>query len=449
MKNSKNTTPHDQKYFVFLSFLAILFLVLVFVFPSKSNAQVIQCPLSGWGWAGYVNPNLGDNGSNYLRDMEGMGWLSFSGTSSGAGGGTYEVVKEPNGDLTGYAWSSNVGWIRFGGLSGFPAGGGNAKLVGNSSITGWARACAVFASDCSGALAPNYYRGGWDGWISLSGGSYGITYNSNNEELSGWAWGGDVVGWLSFRGANYGATLASGNNCVTTGGGSFDYNVTANPVQVPAPSGGTGSVTIQPSVGINLAPGSSNPQDVEVTGITVKPGYLPPSGVRVENIDTGTSCRPNTSCSIDISFDVDFDGSYNPSSGNSFRLEITTDNVPSGLPSPKTTDLRVTINNNSTGSTDACTVSPPTTLVGQSVTWTAPSNNLNLLLPVTYTWHHSTNPNTPIATGPVLGMAQSATISNAYPTLGSKHAYVDICSGATCRPSEVCTLRVIPIPVIR
>src|SRR3989344_824950 len=181
MKNSKNTILQIKKYFIFLSFLVILFLGFISVSPSKSSAQgTIQCPLSGWAWAGYVNPNLGFNGSNYFWGMEGMGWLSFSGTNSGAGGGTYRVIKDQQtGYLTGtsgndgYAWSSNVGWIRFGGLTGFPATAANARVVGNN-VTGWARACAVFASGCSGNLADPWYRGGWDGWVSLSGGAYGI-----------------------------------------------------------------------------------------------------------------------------------------------------------------------------------------------------------------------------------------------------------------------------------
>lgn len=49
--------------------------------------------------------------------------------------------------------------------------------------------------------------GGWDGWIKLrgtttSGDPYGVSWNPsgvNDQELQGWAWGGDVVGWLSFN----------------------------------------------------------------------------------------------------------------------------------------------------------------------------------------------------------------------------------------------------------
>jgi len=441
MKNSKNTISHIKKYFVFLSFLAILFLGFVFISPSKSNAQATQCPLSGWGWSGYINPNLGFNGSNYLRDMEGMGWLSFSGTNTGAGGGSYEVVKQTNGDLTGYAWSSNVGWIRFGGLSSFPASGGNAKIVG-SSVTGWARACAVFASGCSGDLDEDYYLGGWGGWISLSGtagsGSYGVTINSSNE-LSGWAWGGDVVGWLSFRDTNYGVTLAPGNQCVPAGG-NFNYNVSTNPVLVTPPASGTGPVPRQSSVGISLATGSSNPEDVEVISIVPHPNYLPPAGVTIDNIDEGTACLPNTSCAIDISFDVRFDGSYTSSSGNSFRLKISTDNVANGLPSPKDTDLFVTINNSSS-SGDECTVSPGTALINQNITWQAPGNNLGISSPVSYEWFYE---------GESVSFGQGEEFETTYPILGIREAYVEICDGGgNCDFSETCQVRVVPQLIFR
>jgi len=75
---------------------------------------------------------------------------------------------------------------------------------------------------------------GWDGWIELSGtghatvtgltgtatSSAGVSFNTSNNQFSGYAWGSDVVGWLSF---NSGSSTTSGtsspvclgNNCVT------------------------------------------------------------------------------------------------------------------------------------------------------------------------------------------------------------------------------------------
>ena len=102
-------------------------------------------------------------------------------------GVNYGVNKNSDGTLTGYAWSSNIGWIKFGGLSGFPTGDGtqaqNANINGNN-LKGWAK--ALSADD-----------NGWDGWISLSGSGYGISFSSATGYFSGYAWGGDVVGWIS------------------------------------------------------------------------------------------------------------------------------------------------------------------------------------------------------------------------------------------------------------
>ncbi|NCS99267.1 hypothetical protein GW764_03720, partial [Candidatus Parcubacteria bacterium] len=36
----------------------------------------------------------------------------------------------------------------------------------------------------------------WDGWVSLSGNTYGPTRDNN--KISGYAWGDDVVGWIAF-----------------------------------------------------------------------------------------------------------------------------------------------------------------------------------------------------------------------------------------------------------
>ncbi len=118
-------------------------------------------------------------------------------------GVNYGVNKNSDGTLTGYAWSSNIGWIKFGGLSGFPTGDGtqaqNANINGNN-LKGWAK--ALSADD-----------NGWDGWISLSGSGYGISFSSATGYFSGYAWGGDVVGWISFNSNNTGS------------GGSLPYSV--------------------------------------------------------------------------------------------------------------------------------------------------------------------------------------------------------------------------------
>ncbi len=133
-----------------------------------------------------------------------MGWISFN----GLGYGVFE--ESTNGDLSGYAWSSNIGWISFNAsqVSGCPSGTctPNVNSTGGA-LRGWARACAAFINktSCSGALDPN--AGGWDGWIALKGAAqdgstYGVVQDSTSCAWSGYAWGSDALGAINMSGTS-------------------------------------------------------------------------------------------------------------------------------------------------------------------------------------------------------------------------------------------------------
>ena len=143
-----------------------------------------------------VNAGTGHNVSGYAWS-ENIGWISFNNTSGG-GSTDYGVdINETTGIFSGYAWSENIGWITFNAegtdpgndLTGCPSGDCLAKVESNYEVSGWARALA--------------YGGGWDGWIKLRGVNYGVSING--AEFEGWAWGGDdsdstaVIGWISFN----------------------------------------------------------------------------------------------------------------------------------------------------------------------------------------------------------------------------------------------------------
>jgi hypothetical protein len=129
-------------------------------------------------------------------------------------------MNNDTGFLNGYAWSESIGWIKFGGLTGFPGGAStiaqNAQIVSNKLI-GWARACAGTKSgDCSSMVSRT---DGWDGWISLGGKAsdattYNISYDNATQDFSGYAWGSDIVSGISFHGTTndgntYGVKLSS------------------------------------------------------------------------------------------------------------------------------------------------------------------------------------------------------------------------------------------------
>jgi hypothetical protein len=136
---------------IFFSIYSIFYYNLV---SSGSNDNV-----SGYAWSGdWVDVNI--NGSqNPPEETEGgVGWISFNCLKEAGTCGiaeNYGVNINPTTfDVTGYAWSNNFGWIKFGGLSGFPTGNNtvssNAKFVGtynagvfNGYLTGWARFCSA------------------------------------------------------------------------------------------------------------------------------------------------------------------------------------------------------------------------------------------------------------------------------------------------------------------
>ena len=134
----------------------------------------------------------------------------------------YKVQINTDKNLVGYAWSSNIGWIKFGGLGTPPSGGGfsgqarveyttdnstNANVNTDWELQGWARACAGAAkANCTGGVHPS--AGGWGGWISLggtatNGSSYSVKIKDDagtlDRSASSAAWGSTVVGWVDFR----------------------------------------------------------------------------------------------------------------------------------------------------------------------------------------------------------------------------------------------------------
>jgi hypothetical protein len=187
-----------RKSFVFLSVmsfcLAIVFLLDGFSvsFFDENNNRAVSAAAS-------------DNVSGYAWS-ENIGWISFNNLSAG-GEQNYGVDINPsNGKFSGFAWSENIGWIKFDPSGPYPgAPNQEARLDFNTNqVTGWVRACAgTVNGDCSSASRTD----GWDGWIKMSGPGYGVTRSGC--QLQGFAWGPDVVGWISFKGIGYGAILAA------------------------------------------------------------------------------------------------------------------------------------------------------------------------------------------------------------------------------------------------
>jgi hypothetical protein len=169
-----------KKYSLYFVALVALIAIGSLVLVGGRFAAHAQGPggtLSGWAWSSNI------------------GWLSFNSADTGAGGGPYGVSVDSNGDFSGYAWSPNIGWVSFG-----PNSCGTQPNVNLSSgaVSGWAQAVAAD-------------NNGWNGCIELSGtnhstsdssGNSGVSYvtsGSNAGQFVGYAWGSTNIGWLQFN----------------------------------------------------------------------------------------------------------------------------------------------------------------------------------------------------------------------------------------------------------
>ncbi len=188
--------------------------------------------------------------SNINDNESGLGWISFNSTNCDTDGdGQIEVedfappgcpplgtnvanygVNIPmatSGNLSGYAWSENVGWISFNAndltlcpSSATDGPGSCPARRENDNIKGWARILSI-----KNAAAENN-SGGWQGWIRLSGPgdryeegqcietnnydnnnrcNYGLKIINDDKgpvyrKLSGYIWS-DEFGWIEIKDA--------------------------------------------------------------------------------------------------------------------------------------------------------------------------------------------------------------------------------------------------------
>lgn len=181
---------------------------------------------------------------------ENIGWISFNSISDGSPT-TYGVsVNTSTGALSGTAWSENIGWISFNpaDVSGCPVAPCSPQVnLLNGTVTGWARALAYTGSN-----------GSWDGWIGLSYSS--IVMNLATGAFSGYAWGGGdsnliagVVGWANFGptgglGGVFGPVIGCINGATNP--------PTCNACTAPLVYNGVACVNPAPTVSVTVTPHS-------------------------------------------------------------------------------------------------------------------------------------------------------------------------------------------------
>jgi hypothetical protein len=226
-----------------------------------------------------------DNVSGYAWSSN-IGWISFNCTNDAScASSNYGVNVDATGNLSGYAWSSNIGWVSFNAseVSGCPSGPCAPvmdRVTGD--ISGWARALSQGS--------------GWDGWINLRGAWGGVTAGSGATcSWSGWAWGSTVVGWINFSGSG-GSVQGTGDAC---SGAALSASCSGSPT-VPnlnelvtwssSVTGGTPPYTYNWSGAVS-GPGSSITTSYSSSG--VKNATI--------TVDDSSGQRADPSCSVTVS----------------------------------------------------------------------------------------------------------------------------------------------------
>lgn len=192
-------TKHSTIGLLTLSVCILALIGVTQITQQKAGAQVFDGTSTSGNMMGFAWSGINDDVESELEG--GSGWLSFNCENDGFGCGTatYGVTVNLDensndfGDLDGYAWSTTLGWLSF--------------VDSNSSVCG-SPAAFIDVADASGGEAPikgwaRFTVAGndpyWDGCVKFDNGSLGeVTVDMQSGQVSGSAWGSNLVSWLSF-----------------------------------------------------------------------------------------------------------------------------------------------------------------------------------------------------------------------------------------------------------
>jgi hypothetical protein len=302
----------SKKYIVIVFFIAVGIAGAFVVYNGfKSEIPEVAAGsshnLTGWIWSS----NIGWISLNSLNCDSVAPFGQSDGTPAGCPPlGTpiadYGVnVDLGSGDFSGHAWSSNIGWISFNeGETGAPPSDDpcGALCIANfnfaaNEITGWARALSYGAGV------------DWDGWIKLrkgpadAGADYGVSWDPVTSKFRGFAWGDVVVGWIAFDN--------TGGDCPFCDSG--------------------GDLNVPPVAGVSC---SHTPCAAWKQGSTLTPTTLPPGNLILSNDSTDpnwniveskwTGMTPSATYDEDIDGDGITDDDYPPAGVGSEDLETYT-----------------------------------------------------------------------------------------------------------------------------
>ncbi len=336
-----------KKTFTYITYVLCAFsLVAIAVVTSLAStpariahAQSSTAGLTGWAWSSNI------------------GWISFSGTAAdgSAYGVSMNTTTPTSAPLSGYAWSDHIGWISF-----------NVPAVGcpqtdsqdltcpptvnmtTGIVTGWARALTLAGDPNDG-----------DGWIELSGTNHvsdpTAAYTSGNETYNGgvaylasttnpgagsflgMAWGSDDVGWLSFNvgvaGGN-GVIVGCVSNCGPASSNPPLITIAADgnyPTDIIASYGNKSNLTWSVTNNPTSCTMTSSPANILPTGLVASTSAGTSSGIIGSATTFSLSCYNNS----DIN---------NPSSNS---VLITTTTTSGGSNPGGTSGVSMWLDNNS------------------------------------------------------------------------------------------------------
>lgn len=212
------------------------------VAPQEENGNVF-----GFAWSS----NIGWIKMNACSDIAPFDGVADAGSCStpsfGVKVNNNDVMGGP-GDMSGHAWSPSVGWIAFGGnnTADMPtpaqAPGTVQQNAFLSNVTGASGELKGWAKVLTGGSTP-----GFDGWISMSGTNYqtGAAYTNGSAGSTYHPPTAKIVGH-AWAGDVLGWISFSGTNYKTTYGkpGDFNYHLVANPLNITIDKGSTDTVSV-------------------------------------------------------------------------------------------------------------------------------------------------------------------------------------------------------------
>ena len=201
------------KILLVLSVLGVIGVVSGILVEYENNIKISQAGAGhnvlGFAWSENIGW-ISFNSSNC--DTDNNGFIDTDAITQGCGGDNltdivfdYGVnVDLTTGNFSGYAWSSNVGWISFQENDApnyeFNSDCSDASCIGENNCTA-----------CYNSTDNNVY--GWakiltsgdDGWLKMNG-AWNDGVNISNNSFAGWAWNDDNnnmgIGWVSFNCSN-------------------------------------------------------------------------------------------------------------------------------------------------------------------------------------------------------------------------------------------------------